>query len=84
MDGKAEVIALVLDDPIEESGAHKLIREADGRVTLEPVETEEEFERTARNTGCFRRGRPIRDPASFEIIGYEMEEIGLGAAAPYR
>jgi hypothetical protein len=29
----------------------------------------------AKDTGCFRRGRAIRDPKTFEVIGYEMVEI---------
>ena len=78
-----EVIALLVDEPgtetsddsLEHTGAHRLIREANGRVCLEPVESQEEFDRIAKDTGCFRRGRAIRDPKTFEVIGYEMEEI---------
>jgi hypothetical protein len=29
----------------------------------------------AKDTGCFRRARAIRDPKTFEVIGYEMEEV---------
>jgi hypothetical protein len=83
MNRDAEVIALLVDncvgadedDPIENTGAHRLIREADGRFSLEPVESQEEFDRMAKDTGCFRRGQPIRDPQTSEVIGYEMEEI---------
>lgn len=79
----AETIALLVDeeesegigDVLENTGAHRLIREADGRVSLEPVESQEDFDRIAKDTGCFRRGRAIRDPRTFEIIGYEMEEV---------
>jgi hypothetical protein len=83
MKKRAETIALVIDpvppteveDRIDNTGAHRLLREPDGSVRLEPVETQEEFDRIARDTGCFRRGRAIRDPKTFEVIGYEMEEI---------
>jgi hypothetical protein len=83
MKDDGEVIALVLDDErdagssgsTENTGAHRLIREADGSVALEPVESQEDFDRIAKDTGCFRRGRAIRDPQTFEIIGYEMEEV---------
>ena len=82
MHDDGEVIALVLDDDqpaagdvAENTGAHRLIREPDGRVALEPVETREDFERYAKDTGCFRRGRAIRDPETFEVIGYELEEV---------
>jgi hypothetical protein len=54
-----------------------LVRKSDGRVSLEAIESEEEFERTARTSGCFRRGKPIRDPVSHQVIGYEMEEVHL-------
>lgn len=80
----SEVIALFLDEPndvdsddfADSTGAHRLVREPDGRVALERVETPEDFDRIARDTGCFRRGRAIRDPRTLEVIGYEMEDIG--------
>ena len=82
MQDGGEVIALVLDDAepaagdaVESTGAHRLVREPDGRVALEPVATREDFERIAKDTGCFKRGRAIRDPKTFEVIGYEMEEV---------
>ena len=79
----SEVIALVLDEPAEacddggaeSTGAHRLIREADGHMTLEPIESRADFERAAKDTGCFRRRRAIRDPETEEVIGYEMEEV---------
>ena len=90
MNDAVEIIALVLSDPQERRwrpgqlghGAQRLIRRADGRVRLEPVASEEEFERTARTTGCFRRGKPIHDPRTHEVIGYEMEQVPLLRAAP--
>lgn len=89
MDGEFEVIALVLGESSERrwhagqlgKGAQRLVRRADGRVSLEPVESQEEFEREARTTGCFRRGKAIRDPATHEVIGYEMEQVPLLRAA---
>lgn len=89
MDGSFEVIALVLGEPSDRrwqagqlgKGAQRLVRRADGRVSLEPVESQEEFEREAQTTGCFRRGKPIRDPATHEVIGYEMEQVPLLRAA---
>lgn len=85
MDDTDEVIAVVLDDGAERRwhagqlarGAQCLVRRPDGRVSLEPVGSEEEFERTARTTGCFRRGKPIHDPFTHEVIGYEMEQVPL-------
>ena len=88
MDASSEVIAVVLGESNERwhagqlgKGAQRLVRRADGSVTLEPVESEEEFERAARTTGCFRRGKPIRDPETREVIGYEMEQVPLLRAA---
>lgn len=85
MDDTVEIIALVLGDANERRwragqlgrGAQCLVRRSDGRVALEPVASEEEFERTARTTGCFRRGKPIHDPYTHEVIGYEMEQVPL-------
>jgi hypothetical protein len=82
MDGSFEIIALVLADGNERRwhagqlsrGAHRLVRRSDGRVALE---SEEEFERAARESGCFRRGKPIHDPHTHEVIGYEMEQVPL-------
>ena len=79
MDDTVEIIALVLGDVNERRwsagqlgrGAQCLVRRPDGRVALKPVASEEEFERTARTTGCFRRGKPIHDPYTHEVIGYE-------------
>lgn len=89
MDDTIEIIALVLADASERRwhvgqlarGAQRLVRRPDGSVVLEPVESEEEFERTARTTGCFRRGKPIHDPHTHEVIGYEMEQVPLLRAA---
>jgi hypothetical protein len=84
MSDSEEVIALVLGDSDEQDewpdnddtvGAKRLVRHDDGTVTLEPIASREEFERTARTTGCFRRGQPILDPETQEIIGYEMEAV---------
>lgn len=92
MDGSIEIIALVLEDGNERRwqagqlarGAQCLVRRPDGQVALEPVESEEEFERTARTTGCFRRGTPIHDPITREVIGYEMEQVPLLRGAQHR
>jgi hypothetical protein len=89
MDDTVEIIALVLADATDRRwhagqlgrGAQCLVRLPDGRVSLEPIVSEEEFERAARTTGCFRRGKPIHDPHTYEVIGYEMEQVPLLRAA---
>ena len=84
MSSSSEVIAVVLGESHERwhagqlgKGAQQLVRRADGSVGLEPVASEEEFERLVSTSGCFRRGKPIRDPNTQEIIGYEMEKVPL-------
>lgn len=84
MAANGEIIAIVLSDSIRSQigrpsckGAQRLVRAADGKVSLEDVESQEEFERVARTTGCFRRGKAIRDPSTREVIGYEMEQVQL-------
>ena len=84
MNADSRTIALLIDESdardsdtdTSSTGAQRLVREPDGRVALEPVETQEDFDRIAKDTGCFRRGRAIRDPRTLEVIGYEMEEVG--------
>ncbi len=66
------------------AGAQRLVRGEDGGVSLEAIADAREFEATARTTGCFRRGKPIHDPASHEVIGYEMEEVPLLSSATWR
>ncbi|HEY8520360.1 MAG TPA: hypothetical protein VIN61_09780 [Gammaproteobacteria bacterium] len=85
----SEIIAVLLADGGEErwragefgKDAQCLVRLPDGRVHLEPLTSREEFEVVARKTGCFRRGKPIRDPQTHEIMGYEMEEVPVLRAA---
>jgi hypothetical protein len=31
------------------------------------------FDEQIMTTGCFRRGKPIIDPVTREVMGYEME-----------
>jgi hypothetical protein len=91
MNADSEVIALLLPERVPRetlsvprgraAGAQRLVRASDGRISLEDVESEEDFDRTARITGCFRRGKPIRDPGTREVIGYELEEVSPLTAA---
>ena len=89
MEAGLEVIALLLGEATDESrgprtfveGAQRLVRSPDGTVRLEAVKSAAEFAETARNTGCFKRGKPIRDPATRQVIGYEMEEVFIQRAA---
>jgi hypothetical protein len=83
-----EVIALLLDESAGRRGeaaaytvgAKRLVRDSAGKVTLEAIESQEDFDQTARITGCFQRGKAIRDPATLEVIGWEMEEVPFARA----
>lgn len=82
-----EVMAVVLPDGTTHdmqndyvaTGTMLLVRYADGRLALEPVshpsawrETFQEKEMKAA-AGYFRSTKPILDPYSREVVGYEME-----------
>lgn len=79
----AEVIAVVLPDGTPEqpdaitdfvaTGTMLLVRHADGRMALEPVRRDQSVSRPARATGMKSRSRPILDPVSREVMGYEMD-----------
>ena len=83
---QSEVIALLMPEGEKEHLAHPehfatlLVRRPDGRFQLERVDARLAMARRAANTGCFRQGKPIIDPTTREVMGYEMEEIPLGFA----
>jgi hypothetical protein len=59
--------------------AQALVRLADGRVVVETLG--EEAKNICRSLSRFRPGRPILDPDTREVIGYEMEKVSLAASA---
>jgi hypothetical protein len=79
-----EVIAMLMPEDAgvtlrddSESGARAtvLLRDPEGRVAIETVQQDSPLGRFARLTGCFRRSRPIIDPISRQIMGYELEIV---------
>jgi len=53
-----------------------LLRQPDGQMSLETVNPDSTLAgRYALSTGCFRRGKPIFDPVTRQVLGYEMEMI---------
>ena len=44
-------------------------------MKVEPLRSIEEAKAASPHSGTFRRGRPIIDPDTEEVIGYEMEEV---------
>ncbi len=80
----AQMIALLLPETTAEvwtgphsfaHGATALMRDAQGKMTLETVTAENAFMDQIMTTGCFRRGTAIVDPVSRQVMGYEMEII---------
>jgi hypothetical protein len=89
MDAETEVIALLLDDESDEwslatldpASTTCLVRGRDGMIGLQRAESREELERTAEHTGVFKRGVPILDPQTGEVMGYELEEVAESSVA---
>ena len=76
---KAEVIAMLMPEA-DASGRAKhmatlLLRNPDGQMSLQTVSTDSTLGQYAMSTGCFRKGVPILDPVTREVLGYEMEMI---------
>jgi hypothetical protein len=77
-----EVTAEVFTGPHSlAQGASALLRDAAGKITIEPVTKDSAFVEQMMTTGCFRRGKAIVDPVSRQIMGYEMEMISHPPAA---
>ena len=84
---QSEVVALLLPESEDGVPAHPghpatlVVRKPDGQFVLEQIDARLAFARRAVNTGCFRKGKPILDPSTRQVMGYEMEEIS-GLLAP--
>ena len=81
----AEVIGLLLPETdVDSSGddftstATLLVRRSNGRIELKEVESDVDYLRRWPTKGCFRRGRPITDPETGKVLGYEMEQVAFG------
>lgn len=81
----AEVIGLLLPDTDVDSSdddfsstATLLIRRSNGRIELREVESDVAYLKRWPTTGCFRKGRPITDPETGKVLGYEMEQVAFG------
>jgi hypothetical protein len=78
-----EVIAVVLPNGTPASpgelqdfvstGTMLLVRHSDGRMALEPARHDAAWNK--QPVDCVYQSKPIRDPVSREIIGYELEMI---------
>lgn len=82
MDDDTEVIAIFLDDGADDEDSGKidfsatscLLRDAEGGMSIKPTLATDAARARRENSGVFRRGTPIVDPASGDVIGYELEE----------
>ena len=86
-----EIIAVVLPDGTPESpaalrdfvatGTMLLVRHADGRMALEPARNSAAWVGQSSAGSSMRKGKPILDPVSREVMGYEMEMVDLSLAS---
>jgi hypothetical protein len=74
MDDK-EVIALLPheDRPRDKQVPRALVRFPDGRMAVEELESD--TTKSGQYLARFRRLAPIIDPATREVIGYELEQF---------
>ena len=72
-----DVIAVLMPDSAETGTreATVILRGADGQVCIRQMDAADVTVRRAARTGVFRRGKPILDPVSRQVMGYEMEEV---------
>jgi hypothetical protein len=79
MKTKAEVIAMLMpegeDSDRMQPMATLLVRNPDGRMSLETVSPDSTLGVYAMSSVCFRQGTPIIDPVTRQVLGYEMEMI---------
>jgi len=74
-----EVIA-VLVAGYDDSGAGRatvILRDAAGNVTMKQMSAQDGMAQRAANTDRFRRAKPIVDPVSREVVGYELERVAM-------
>lgn len=73
----SEVVAVLMPgmDEDGERAAIVIVRGSDGQVSVRRMDASDASVRRAARTGCYRRGAPILDPVSRQVMGYEMEEV---------
>jgi hypothetical protein len=81
---QAEVIALLFPDPGQtRDGASQLVtalvRDAQGLMELRTVKPDGPMLGRARVAGRFNTGKPILDPVTREVIGYEIAALPMAA-----
>lgn len=74
-----EVIA-VLVAGYDDDGAERatvILRDGAGNVSMKQMSTQDGLAQRAASTDRFRRGKPIVDPVSREVVGYELERVAM-------
>ena len=74
-----EVIAVLVagyDDEGTER-ATVILRDSRGNVSMKQMAVADRLVQRAADTDRFRRGQPIIDPVSREVVGYELERVAI-------
>ena len=74
-----EVIA-VLVAGYDDDGAERatvILRDGAGNVSMKQMSAQDGLAQRAASTDRFRRGKPIVDPVSREVVGYELERVAM-------
>lgn len=89
MQTQTEIIAVVLPDGTPRTvdalndfvatGTMLLVRHPDGRMSLEAASPASAFKSRVRSTDHAYKTKPILDPVSREVMGYEMEMMASPA-----
>jgi hypothetical protein len=74
-----EVIAVLVAGYDDDGGerATVILRDANGNVSMRQMAMSDTQVQRAAMTDRFRRGKPIVDPVSREVVGYELERLAL-------
>jgi hypothetical protein len=75
-----EIIALLYPAPAEAAGeaasqVTALVRDAQGAMEVRRLKPDRSLMGRAMLTGRFNSGKPIIDPQTKEVIGYEIEPL---------
>jgi hypothetical protein len=78
-----EIIALLFPEPAQASqgpATHvtALVRDAEGAIEVRHLKPDGNMMKRALLTGRFNSGKPILDPQTREVIGYEIEPLVAG------
>jgi hypothetical protein len=81
---QSEVLALLFPEPNQATEGSTalvtaLVRDAQGLMELRRLRPDKSLITKARVAGRFNCGKPIVDPNTREVIGYEIEPIAIPA-----